>query len=280
MSIVVNTNVSSMMVTRNLNQATMGLNTSIERMSTGLKINKAADDAAGLTISKGLETQVRGAGVATQNAQVGINLLQTAEGDLSVMQDNLQRVRDLSVQAANGTYSTSERLAIEKEIEARFTEIDRIANGSSFNDIKLFDTAGSDDLRLQVGADATDSITVSGVLTDAECSDLGITTAFTAGAAQLSDAATAASFISQVDTAIENVSTRRTDIGAYQNRMASTIDSLTIRAENLTAAKSRILDADIAQESASFTTNQILQQASTSLLSQANQSPSIALSLI
>ena len=278
MSIVVNTNVSSILVQRSLGNATSKINTSLERLSTGYRINKAADDAAGLTISEGLRSQIRGSEVAMENAQNGVNLLQTAEGDLGVIQDNLQRIRDLSVQAANGTYGSAERKAIEKEVGARIKEIDRLSKISAFNQIKLLDGTNTT-LTLQIGTGEVASIntlTIGGPLADASSSGLGIQDYDS----KFVSAASAQSFIAIVDKAIAKVSARRSDIGALQSRLESTIQSLAIKSENLSSSESRIRDVDIAKESAALTKSQILQQASASLLAQANQTPSIALSLI
>ncbi len=157
MSIIVNTNVSSILVQRSLSTSTGNIQSSLEKLSTGYRINKAADDAAGLTISESLKSQARGAQVASSNAQTGVNLLQTAEGDLAIVQDNLQRIRDLSVQAANGTNGTAERTAIKSEVQQRVNEINRIASSSNFNGIKLLDGTASS-LSLQIGANATSSL--------------------------------------------------------------------------------------------------------------------------
>lgn len=286
MGIVVNTNTSSLIMQRNLVHATQGINGSLERLSTGQRINRAADDAAGLTISEALRSKVRGTDIAKANAQTGINLLQTAEGDLSVIMDNLQRVRDLSVQASNGTLGTAERDAIKAEVEQRANEVTRLAKSSCFNKINLLD-GSKESLSLQIGSEGAtssaslNSITIGSPLASATATSLGIngsdanflTNAF-------SSSTKAASFLSKVDSAITTVTTRRTKIGAFQNRLESAINSLSIRQENLQASESRIRDVDIAKEAATLTKNQILQQASSSLLAQANQAPAIALSLI
>jgi flagellin len=278
MSIVVNTNVNSSLVQRGLFNATSRIGKSIERMSTGLKINHAADDAAGLVISEGLRAQARGAAAAKSNAQTGINLLQTVEADLGIIHENLQRIRDLTVQAANGTYGTTERNAIKEEVSARISEINRIAKNSSFNNIKLLDGTNTD-LVVQVGANSTPSLnalTIGSPLNSASSTGLGINTYST----YFDTSRLAASFITSVDSAINAVSTRRSQIGSLQNRLESTIQSLSIKEENMKASDSRIRDVDVAVEAAELTKNQILQQASASLLAQANQAPSIALSLV
>jgi flagellin len=278
MSIVVNTNVSSLLVQRSLSTATNGIGKSLERLSTGYKINRAGDDAAGLVISQGLQSQARGAEVASANAQTGVNLLQTAEGDLGIIQDNLQRIRDLTVQSSNGTYGTTERNAIKSEVNARINEIDRIAKSSAFNTIKLLN-GSSTSISLQIGTNgdtALNTLSIGSPLTKATASGLSISNvdSFFASSAK------SASFISVIDSAISTVSTRRSDIGSLQNRIESAIKSLSIKQENMSAADSRIRDVDVAKEAANLTKNQILQQASASLLAQANQAPSIALSLI
>ena len=287
MSIVINTNVSSFIVQRSLSNATQGIQKSLERLSTGYRINRAGDDAAGLSISEALRSQARGSAVAQANAQTGVNLLQTAEGDLAIIQDNLQRMRDLAVQASNGTNGSVERSAIQSEVTQRVSEINRIANSSSFNNIKLLDGSKTD-LSLQIGAnfDATatsgsalNTLTIGSPLQAAGASTLGID-----GGGDLStcfaSSTAAASYISLVDTAISTISSRRSQIGSLQNRLESTIQSLAIKQENMSASESRIRDVDVAKEAAVFTKYQILQQASAQLLAQANQSPSIALSLI
>ena len=284
MSIVVNTNINSLMVQRNLNSATGSIGKSIERLSTGFKINHAGDDAAGLVISEGLKSQARGSEVAQANAQTGLNLLQTAEGDLGIIQENLQRVRDLSVQAANGTYGSVEKTAILGEVQARMSEINRMAKSSSFNSIGLLDGSSSA-IRLQIGANANatlNSLDVGTPLRSCTTSQLGINPLGTN--AEIADfftgAKTTASFIAVIDSAISTVSARRSDIGSIQNRLESTIRSLTVKQENMEAANSRIRDTDVAKESAALTKSQILQQASASLLAQANSAPQIALSLL
>ena len=281
MGIIVNTNIASMMVQQNLSNATSSIRQSVERLSTGSKINSAADDAAGLSISQSLQAQVRGTTVAQTNAQTGVNLLQTAEGDLGVIQTNLQRIRDLSVQAANGTYGTAERTAILSEVQQRINEISRTANSSAFNSIRLLNGT-STTLSLQIGANynasatSLNTLTIGTPLKSATATQLGLGSA----SAYFINSIKAASFISLVDTSISTISANRSTIGSLQNRLSSAINSLSVRNTNLTAAESQITDTDIAQESASLTKEQILQQASASLLTQANSAPKIALTLL
>lgn len=290
MSITVNTNLASLMAQKNLGAANTSLNASIERLSTGMKINKAADDAAGLSIATNLNTQIRGSQVAQSNIQQGINLLQTAEGSLTGISDNVSRIRDLAAQAANGVNSTEAKNSIIKEVKQRVTEITKAANGADFNGVKLFDgkdaTLSSKGMRLQVGAnsDATlNSIQVKDVFSSATATTLGLVST-AKGLADIDTAfatATAAgNFIATLDTALKGLTARKSEIGSYQNRLNSNLDSLAIGIENMSAAKSTIMDTDVAKESAALTKANILQQVSTSLLAQANQTPGIALSLI
>lgn len=287
MAIVVNTNIDSLRVQRNLNSASTNMSKAVERLTTGSKVNQAADDAAGFVIAKGLEAQQRGSVVAQNNAQTGINLLQTAEGNLDVIQEHLLRIRDLTLQAMNGGYSYDEVKAMEDEVLARTAEIDRISNGAKFNEFELFPAGGADDLVLQIGSnsdEATNTITVTGVFTEATTSVLtgrtGNPIKFTDGVSDVVDLTEFRQILDDLDTGIKEISTRRGTIGAITNRLESAVEALDIQNENLLAAKSRIMDADIGEESSNYTKYQILQQASASLLVQANQSPSIALSLI
>ncbi len=301
MALVINTNVSSLKVNNNLNRATSRAEEAMERMSTGFKINRAADDAAGFMISKGLQTQISGSEVAADNAQNAISILTTAEGVLDTIQDNLMRMRDLTLQAMNGGYSASEVAALESEAKARALEIDRQSLAATFNKFNIFDEekAATDEFVIQVGtrADkATNTISITDVFYSATLSTLTGNVvsgnsasadfiAFTTGTAAAGDLETKdydelGEILNALDSAIDQVSSRRGIIGSTTNRLNSTIDSLTVTVENLSAANSRIVDADIARESSEYTKQYILQQASASLLTQANQTPSLALSLI
>ena len=293
MAIIVNTNMSALKTQANLNNATNSLNTALNRMSTGLKINSAADDAAGMFVASNLNTQIRGSKVAQSNVATGINVLQTAEGDFGVIEDNLLRIRDLATQAANGVYDEKSLTAMEDEVKARVDEINRIAKSSNFNGLNLLDGSISQrdksGLRLQVGANSateTNAIYVAPEVFDsASAQALGLYGAnsvnnFTSIEEAFEFASTAAKFIADVDTALQNVTTRKATIGAVQNRLNSAADSLVTTIENATSAKSTIMDADIAEESANYTKAQILQQTSATLLVQANQLPSLALNLI
>ena len=282
MSIVVNTNVTSLMVQRNLNAANNGVSKAIERLSTGYKINRAADDAAGLSIAEKMLSQVNGTRVAQENTQHGINLLQTAEGDISVIQDHLQRIRDLSVQAANGTYSSAERAMIAQEVQSRFEEITRLANVSKFSDIPLLSSDNNSGLVLQVGPNsgADNRLDISDALTKMTATALNANFTTTGINASFATSQAASDFIQTIDDALNKVSDARSKIGAYQNRLESTMDSLLVKSENLSASLSELRDADIAKEAAELTKQQILQQSSATLLAQANSNPSVALKLL
>ena len=300
MAIIVNTNMSALKTQKNLNNASNSLQTALERMSTGLKINKAADDAAGLYVATNLNTQISGSKVAKNNISTGNNVLSTLEGDLDVILDNLNRIRDLSVQAANSIYDESAMGAMKDEIDQRLQEIDRISLASNFNGLQLLAGEGQlaeNGLRLQVGANAdsaanaisldetffakTDSTTLgtsyklpNGTTLDASDGLSGnLDAAF-------ANASSAAQYIDIIDAAIDDISSKKSTIGATMNRLDAALTSLTTVIENNTAAKSTIMDADIAEESAEYTKQQILQQTSSALLVQANQLPSLALNLI
>ena len=298
MAIIVNTNMSALKTQKNLNNASNSLQTALERMSTGLKINKAADDAAGLYVATNLNTQISGSKVAKNNISTGNNVLSTLEGDLDVILDNLNRIRDLSVQAANSIYDESAMGAMKDEIDQRLQEIDRISLASNFNGLQLLAGEGQlaeNGLRLQVGANAdsaanaisldetffakTDSTTLgtsyTGQLPNGTTLDANDGLSGNLDAA-FANASSAAQYIDIIDAAIDDISSKKSTM----NRLDAALTSLTTVIENNTAAKSTIMDADIAEESAEYTKQQILQQTSSALLVQANQLPSLALNLI
>ena len=352
MAITVNTNLASLTIQRNLTNATNGMNTAMERMSTGFKINKAADDAAGMAVSTKMQAQISGISVAESNASMGISVLQTQEGILDIVNGYLQRVRDLTEQAANGTYATDSLKAIRTEVEQRMNEINRLCEVTTFNGIELLSGEGSaaaNGINLQVGMNSTqnDVITLDkDIFGSAKCTAiLGLTatnatppgnieldsttaadadhkyeattassnvvyckSALTAamvkhgsvdgsggsltiagtGVMSISDLCDAVydndnaarEFLDFVDDAILNITGRVTNIGAYTNRVNSAISALDVINQNLTSANSSIIDADVATESSNFLKYQILQQSAATLLTTANQSPSIALNLI
>lgn len=347
MALTINTNISSIIAQRSLNGATNNLNTSIEKMSTGFKINHAKDNAAGYSIAKAWDTKLGSLDVAADNAATGSDLLTTAEQSYDLLSSHLQRVRDLTEQAANGTYASTSLKAIQAEIEARLDEITRVASNSEFNGIKLMSYIAdgnptgvgitSDGINLQVGlyadehsvikldVDLFKSATVSGLFTGllsekngntkdsteitlqavlnqannavtanvtdanfnkifaAACSGLVLTNATNDEYKLASDTTTAygaKEMLSFVDKAIDEISSRVVRIGANQNRVESAMAALDVQSQNLTSSLSTLRDTDVAEESSKYLQAQILQQATATLLSTANQTPSIALNLV
>ncbi len=272
MAMQINTNTAANNAYRNLNNTQNQLSKSMEKLSSGLRINRAADDAAGLAISEGLKSQVNGYTVAARNAQDGISVIQTAEGALSQVHSILQRVRDLAVQAGNDSNNAESRTAIKTESDALGDELTRIADSTNFNGIDLLKGTA---LTFQVGAGSTaanDQITVAGT----DISTLGATVK----ALTFDSSANALTTIDAIDTEITSISTDRSALGASQNRMESAISTLNIGKENLSAAASRITDVDMASEMVSFTRSNILSQAGTAMLAQANQSNQGVLKLL
>lgn len=347
MGLQINTNIAAMNAYRNLSSTQGSMATSLERLSSGLRINRAADDAAGLAISEKLRAQANGLNQATANAQDGISLIQTAEGALNESHSILQRMRQLAVQAANDTNSDADRTQIQKEVTALGTELDRLSGSTEFNTKKLLD--GSFSGKFQVGANAAQSIDVS--IGNMDMAALGLSAGFAATSANgaaasaftgstptgnftinsgdvfdsaglkvgtyasntvtftdsslgtvafdkdatdaggagsfsitngvdVSSQAAASASISSIDAAINTVSGQRADLGAVQNRLQHTVNSLSVAAENASAAESRIRDTDMAKEMTAFTRSQILQQAGVSMLAQANSAPQSVLKLL
>ena len=271
MGLRVNTNIASMTAQRNLAAVSNRLSGNFSRLSSGLRIATAADDAAGLGISERMRAQIRSFGVAGRNAQDGVSLAQTAEGALQEVGNNLTRMRELAVQAANGTLSTNDRTTLNTEFQQLASEISRISDQTTFNGVNLLD-ASTTSLDIQVGVNASEVVTVA--MADATTANLGLGTLLTDTQANANLAITA------LDLAIDSISTSRGTLGAAQNRMSSAIASISNARENLAAAESRIRDVDVAMESADLTRNSILQQAAVSVLSQANAQPQLALSLL
>ncbi|GAA1135995.1 flagellin [Nesterenkonia lutea] len=273
MGMQINTNIAALNAHRNLSNTQNDLSKSLEKLSSGLRINRAADDAAGLAISEGLRSQVNGLGVAARNAQDGISVIQTAEGALTEAHSILQRVRDLTVQYGNDSNNADSRTAIQSEITALGEELGRIADVTNFNGIDLLNT---DDnvLTFQIGAGATANDQLEVDLTNLS------TVAGVVQGLTLTDAASANAAIGTIDTQITAVSTARADLGASQNRFESAINSLNVSRENLSAAESRIRDVDMASEMVNFTRSNILSQAGTAMLAQANQSNQGVLQLL
>ncbi len=265
---IINTNVMSLNAQRNLTSSQNDLATSIQRLSSGLRINSARDDAAGLAIADRMTAQIRGLNQAVRNANDGISLAQTAEGAMQEVTNNLQRIRELAVQAANGTNSTSDLDALQAEVTQRLAEVDDIANNTEFNGQTLLD--GTYTFTFQVGANGGQTLDITTTAMDTA----------TLAVAGVDVSVDPAGAITAVDAALDVVNGDRADLGAVQNRLESKIASLQTTSENLSAARSRIRDADFAAETAALTRAQILQQAGTAMLAQANTAPQSVLSLL
>ena len=336
-TLTINTNLSSLTCQKYLKSATKGMNSAMEKLSTGFKINSAKDDAAGYAVYTGMEAKVSGYDIIETNAQMGLDMLTTQEGVLDIINDYLQRIRDLTMQAANGTYGSASLNAISLEVTQRMDEINRLCKITDFNDTYLLDGSRTTDINLQVGLysnqrcvikmdsflfASAESSMIFGFSSKADISKMDFTTAaddkdgvhtykavdgkyYTSElayqltkdglvkndaldgatltsicAAIYKNDSTARAFIDQIDDAIDNISLRCTKIGAYMNRLDSAIDSTDVQRENLTEAVSTIKDADAATESSNYIKYQILQQATATLLSTANQQPQIALNLL
>ncbi|MBQ0929727.1 flagellin FliC [Ideonella sp. 4Y16] len=280
MSATINTNIASLNAQRNLNGSQSSLATSMQRLSSGLRINSAKDDAAGLAIAERMNAQVRGMNVAIRNANDGISMSQTAEGALSKVGDALQRMRELAVQARNATNSSSDKNSLDKEFKQLQSEITRVLGGTSFNGTKMLG-ANATAMTFQVGANTSTDDSVTITTTDLT-GDTSIT-AVTGGTATIDSTATAgaiATVIDDLDAAIDTINDQRATFGASQSRFEAIISSLQQGVEAQSAARSRIMDADYAQETANMSRAQILQQAGTAMVAQANQLPSTVLSLL
>jgi flagellin len=274
MGLRVNTNIASINAQRNTAQVTTRLARNYQRLSTGLRISTAADDAAGLAISERLRAQVRSLSQASRNANDGISLVQVGEGALNEVSNILVRLRELTIQAANGSSSSADKDTIKEEFDSLINEINRIAQSTEFNGIKLLDGSATS-VTFQVGINTVADVDQLNVtLTPALSTSLGLSTLDVGPAGNTSFA------IEQLDAAVNAVSQLRGKFGSLQNRLQSTIANLGVSTESLSAAESRIRDVDVAYETAEMTRNNILQQASISILSQANQQPQAALSLL
>ena len=272
----INTNVASINGVHSLSRSNAALNTNFQRLSTGLRINKAADDGAGLGVSESLRAQVRGLKQAMRNANDGISIVQTAEGSLNEIQASLQRLRELAVQSASETLEDTERQYIEAEATALISEIDRLAAASDFNGISLLSDQATT-IAVQVGTGtATTSNQINIQLSETSASSLGLS----GGGITLASAAGALAAIDQLDLALTSVSAQRSVLGATQNRITSAINAISTAVENLSSAESQIRDVDFAAETAEMSRNQVLQQSGISVLAQANQTPQQVLKLL
>ena len=274
MALIVNNNIASITAQRNLGISTAQLQGSVARLSSGLRITKASDDAAGLGISETLRAQIRSINQAVRNSNDGISLLQIADGGAANIGGLLARLRELAEQSASGILGSNERSFLDQEFVALRSEIDRISAVTEFNGVKLLSGTGNDSLSIQIGfrSSANDTLTLS--LNDLDTTRLSLTSV------NVSTSANALSALSNIDSAISAVASARANVGSLQNRIDAAVQNLEVANENVSAAESRIRDADIAFETALFTRNQILVSAGTSILAQANTLPQQALSLL
>ncbi|MBN1044483.1 MULTISPECIES: flagellin [unclassified Clostridium] len=269
---IINHNMNAMNAHRNMGMNTTAAGKSMEKLSSGLRINRAGDDAAGLSISEKMRGQIRGLDQASRNSADGISLIQTAEGALNETQSILQRMRELAVQGSNDTNVTADREAIQSEINSLTSEIDRISTTTQFNEKNLLD--GAFDAKFQIGANKDDNLSLNVTIGNMGSTSLAI------NAITVKDHAEATKAISSINTAIKAVSTQRSALGAVQNRLEHTIANLDNASENLQAAESRVRDVDMAKEMMAFSKNNILNQAAQAMLSQANQQPQGVLQLL
>ena len=279
MAISVLTNVASLGAQRNLSRSQKMQAQSIGRLSSGLRINQAADDAAGLGISENLKADIRSLGQARRNANDGVSMMQVAEGSMNEISGIVTRMRELAVQSANGTLGSTERSYIDTEFDQLKAEIDRVSNVTEFNGQKLIDGSASTGLTMQIGIQNTANDRLAVSITRLVASTLG-SSALHIGSMSMSTATNSQLALGSLDKAIEQLSTARAKVGAFQNRMTIAVENLGVAHENLSAANSRIRDVDVASEAAEMTKSQILSQAGISVLGQANALPQAALSLI
>ncbi|OCG59813.1 MULTISPECIES: flagellin N-terminal helical domain-containing protein [unclassified Gilliamella] len=270
MAQVINTNTMSLMAKNNLNNSQSVLSTSIERLSSGMRINSAKDDAAGQAIANRFSSNIKGLTQAARNANDGISLAQTTEGALNEINNNVQRIRELTVQAANGTNSESDLVSIQNEIDQRLDEIDRVSKQTDFNGSKVL----SEDKTLKIQVGANDGETIEIHLKKIDSTELGLDGFKISGEDLTTDP------LKTIDEALSNIDALRGQLGAVQNRFESTVNNINNTVNNLSSARSRIEDADYATEVSNMTRGQILQQAGTSVLAQANQVPQSVLSLL
>ena len=287
MPIVINTNVPALKAQNALTRASWGLNQSLERLTTGSKINSAKDDPAGLYYATGLNSQISGVNAAYSNVQMGINMITTASGDLSNINTQLERIKDLATQYSNSSLTDEQKNAIKAEAKQRVEEINRIAKESKLNKVQLLDGTQAGGVRLQIGPNAdpaTNSLTVTGVFEKADVESLNLvggSSKFADIDAAFANASTAAQFIDIVQDSADIVTERISTAGIYNARLESITASLITKNENLTSAYSTVMDADVAAETANYIKNQLLQQTASSLLTQANQAQGVlALKLI
>jgi flagellin len=277
MSQTINTNLNSLTAQRNLSMSQGSLATSMQRLSSGLRVNSAKDDAAGLAIAERMNAQVKGMNVAIRNANDAISLSQTAEGALGKVSDSLQRMRELAVQSANATNSTSDRVNLDAEYQQLNKEVTRVLTGTTFNGNNLLSTAGTLTFQVGAGVAATDTIDLN---TTNLTSGPGMTVLNTSNILTAGSGGAATTAITNIDLAIDEVTTERANYGAAQNRFDAVISNLQVASENQSASRGRIMDADFAAETANLSRSQILQQAGNAMVAQANQLPQQVLKLL
>lgn len=269
----INTNVMSLNAQRNLNSSMASLSTSMQRLSSGLRVNSARDDAAGLAVAERMNTAVRGANVAMRNANDGVSLLQTVEGGLGRLGENLQRIRELAVQSANGVIGDSDRLFLQAEVDQLQAEIARLVENTKFNGVSLFNGTLDPNIAFQVGPDSSDTIDVP-----TDVYNMKLLATFSD--ASVKTATEASALIDSIDTDMGRVNSARASAGAVQSRFEAIVMQLQVFSENTASARGRIMDADYAQETANLARAQVLQQAGSAMLSQANAHPKTVLDLL
>jgi flagellin len=277
----INTNLISLNAQRNLNTSQSSLSVSMQRLSSGLRVNSAKDDAAGLAIAERMNTQVRGMNVAMRNANDGISLAQVAEGALGKIGDMLQRMRELAVQSANGTNSDADRISLDQEYQQLAQEAIRTLSGTQFNGQVIFQNTNAQVYQVGANTNTTiDQITVAGFDWSAGAGQTAIVSAVSGTGANITDISAATTAMGFIDGAIDAINSQRATYGAIQNRFEAVVSNLQIAAENQSAARSRIMDADYAAETANLSRAQILQQAGNAMVAQANQLPQQVLALL
>lgn len=288
MSIVINTNLAYLRAANEFYAASDNINTSLARLTSGLRVNSAADDPAGYYFASNINSQLSGMQVASSNIQMGYNIAETAAGDLQIINDQIERIKDLATQASSGTINADQKSEIVKEVEARLDEINRIAKESSFSDIKLLDGSIDNDkgVRIQIGANAdssTNAIYITDVFVKTDTDALNITgsaAAFATIEEAFATASSAAQFIGELEAASDIVKVQISNAGVAQNRMEAALETLNVKYQNYTAAYSTVMETDIAEETQKYTRYVILQQTAAAMMSQANSRSAIALSLL
>lgn len=285
MAATINTNPMSLNAQRNLSTSQSSLSTSVQRLSSGLRVNSAKDDAAGLAIADRMNTQAKGFDVAIRNANDGISMAQTAESAMQAITDNLQRMRELAVQAANGVYTSGDRTNLDTEFQQLNQEIARVVSGTTFNGQNILNVTGDFSFQVGAGTATTDQISVTTAQVALDSATFGTSSAGALSANSLTGAGSAGvnnatSAIGAIDAALDKLNTARANWGAVQNRFTSVVQTLQVASENANASRGRIMDADFAKETANMTRAQILQQAGTAMVAQANSMPNNVLSLL